>query len=146
MIVNIPMRMLMAFMGLLAWPGTVYAEEPGSRIQEARRDSTPAMSFRLTISPSPARLPASRPYTGEVGLEARERLLDRGRASDAEGHYHAGLAHLAIDLIEGFAHIRVAAEQGDARAIGLFYSLGARLTSAEHARAQRRAVELIRRD
>ncbi len=71
----------------------------------------------------------------------------RARQGDPEANYRLGLKHLAgdvmpRDLVEAFARIRLAAEAGHQRAIGLFYSIGATLTAAEHDRAFGRAESL----
>ena len=136
MIGGAPLPLAAAALCLVALGAAAQAEEPRTRVQEARR-AMPAIPLRLHIGVSPKI--STRPNSVEVSIEPRE------RTPDAAALYQKGLARLASDLVEGFAHIRVAAEHGDVRAISLFYSLGARLTAAEHAQAQHRAAEIAGR-
>ncbi len=122
-----------------AWP-----EEPlltdGAR-RQFNWPQTQALSIRPLSAPVP-RLEEA--LTDEL---PRERLFERARAGAPSAHYRLGLIHLAgggvpRDLVEAFDHIRIAAEAGSPRAVNLDYTLGAKLTGAEHARAQERAALL----
>jgi hypothetical protein len=81
---------------------------------------------------------------GEDRIQA---LIDRADRGDPFANYRLGLRYLAgdgvkRDLVEAFARIRISAEAGHPRAISLFYTLGAKLTAAEHARAYDRAQQI----
>src|SRR5262245_8463697 len=74
-------------------------------------------------------------------------LVQRANRGDADANYRLGLRHLAgegvvRDFVEAFARIRLAAEAGHARAISLFYAMGARLTAEEHGKAYLRTQQL----
>jgi len=76
-----------------------------------------------------------------------EGLKRRANSGDAESNYRLGLKYLAgegvtRDFVEAFARIRLAAEAGHARAISLFYTIGARMTAEEHGQAYIRTQAL----
>src|SRR5687767_13170465 len=77
-----PLQSATAALTLLALAAAAKSEEPAPRVQEARRAAAPAMTLRLMIGPSAATLAAPTPYAGEVGLEARDRPIERARNND----------------------------------------------------------------
>jgi TPR repeat protein len=105
---------------------------------------------KLSIGPlsAPADEAAATGKTeGTLVESAPEALARRANAGDAESNYRLGLKHLAgdgvtRDFVEAFARIRLAAEAGHARAISLFYTMGARLTAEEHGQAYLRTQQL----
>lgn len=82
--------------------------------------------------------------SGEIAIET---LVRRAKHGEPEANYRLGLRYLAgdgvtRDLVEAFARIRWAAESGHARAVSLFYTLGAKLTAEEHGQAFDRSQKL----
>ncbi len=135
-------RPMLAVAALALLAGGAWAQE--ALLPEARR-SAALQTQKLSIRP--LSMPAPRLEEALTDDMPRERLFERARSGDPAAHYRLGLIHLSgaggpRDLVEAFAHIRVAAESGHPRAINLFYTLGAKLTGSEHARAHERAAEL----
>ncbi len=105
--------------------------------------------LKATARPSAAPLSLRAPQLEDALLESLPpaRLVERARGGDPAAHYLLGLIYLAgerapRDLVEAFAHIRIAAEAGHPRSVPLLFSLGARLTATEHVRAGDRAAVL----
>lgn len=130
--------------------------QPTARLT-SREEAGPPLSTRaLPAAPTVHRLsigPLSAPSDDmvlapvEPGDSGAASTLARANRGDPEANYRLGLALLAgegitRDLVEAFARIRLAAEAGHPRAISLFYSLGAKLTASEHAKAFDRSKEI----
>lgn len=129
----------------LATAAPAMAQEPEIDLfsKGARSDQRLNASARTYAAP----LSTRRPLLEEAVIDSLPpaRLMARARDGDPEAHYQLGLIYLAgekapRDLVEAFAHIRIAAEAGHPRAVTLLFSLGARLTAAEHGRAGDRAA------
>jgi len=137
---------------------SAWAQDDG----EARLTGRPAMAplstrampapppvHKLSIGPLAAPAEGAEPApsdaaTADASLEA---LVRRANIGDADANYRLGLRYLGgegvtRDFVEAFARIRLAAEAGHARAISLFYAIGARLTAEEHGRAYIRTQQL----
>lgn len=156
------MKRAIAFAVSLAALGPVAApalaqDDGGARL--LGRALTPPLSVRalpaappvhkLSIGPlsTPADEAAVAVPESTVVDSTQDGLVRRANAGDAESNYRLGLKHLAgegvaRDFVEAFARIRLAAEAGHPRAISLFYTIGARLTAAEHGQAYIRTQQL----
>jgi TPR repeat protein len=156
------MKRALAFVVSLAASGSIAAPVLAQDDGEARflsRSAQPPLSVRSMpaappvhkLSIGPLSAPANEASTGKtegtIVESPQEALMRRADAGDAESNYRLGLKHLAgegvaHDFVEAFARIRLAAEAGHARAISLFYTIGARLTAEEHGKAYLRTQQL----
>jgi TPR repeat protein len=127
--------------------------EPVSKLA-GRAAGAPLSTRALPAAPSVHKLsigPLSAPVGESTATEMTESSTDdlalRARLGSPDANYQLGLKYLSgegvtRDLVEAFAHIRVAAEAGHPRAISLFYALGAKLTAEEHGQAFERSKGL----
>ena len=148
-------RALLLTISFAGFAGMAWAQDEPARLTS--RSLAPAPSTRaLPAAPTVHKLsigPIAAPI-GEVVTQpaatadtTTEALLERAKSGDPESNYRLGLRHLSgegakRDLVEAFARIRLAAEAGHARAISLFYAIGAKLTADEHAQAYERSQKL----
>ncbi|MCW5774221.1 MAG: sel1 repeat family protein [Rhodospirillaceae bacterium] len=127
--------------------------QPTARLTSRDEIGPPLSSRALPAAPSVHRLsigPLLAPSEDAVvvptepGESVAAALAARADRGDPDANYRLALRYLSgdgvePDIVEAFARVRVAAEAGHARAISLFYTLGAKLTAAEHAKAYERA-------
>jgi TPR repeat protein len=125
--------------------GSARAQQPG--VDLFSNESRAEQRLNATLRPLTAPLSTRSPLREDahIDLLPPARLLERARRGDPAAHYQLGLIYLAgdkapRDLVEAYAHIRLAAEAGHPRAVTLLFSIGARMTAAEHERAGARAA------
>lgn len=145
-----PMAMLRLAVAicLMAAPGAVaYSQQPALDLFTAGTFAD--QRLKATVRPPAAPLSLRAPLHEDAHLETAPpaRLIERALGGDPAAHYQLGLIYLAgerapRDMVEAYAHIRIAAEAGHPRSVTLLFSIGARLTATEHVRAGDRAAVL----